>query len=60
MLKRSDPGAGPRHLGAKVLAILSAAIASALIALSGHLFYGYADRLAAAVGPRGMNVILCL
>jgi multiple antibiotic resistance protein len=50
----------PRHLGANVLAILSATIASALIALSVYLCYGYADRLAAAVGPSGMNVILRL
>ena len=47
----------PRHLGANVLAILSAAIASAL---SVHLCYGYADRLAAAVVPSGINVILRL
>jgi multiple antibiotic resistance protein len=50
----------PRHLGANLLAILSASIASALIALSVYLCYGYADRLAAAVGPSGMNVILRL
>jgi multiple antibiotic resistance protein len=50
----------PRHLGANVLAILSAAIASAVIALSVYLCYGYADRLAAVLGPNGMNVILRL
>jgi multiple antibiotic resistance protein len=50
----------PRHLGANVLALLSAAIGSALIALSIYLCYAYADRLAAAVGPSGMNVILRL
>ena len=50
----------PRHLGANVLAVLSASIASALIALIVYLCYGYADRLAAAVGPSGMNVILRL
>jgi multiple antibiotic resistance protein len=43
-----------------LLAILSASIASALIALSVYLCYGYAERLAAAVGPSGMNVILRL
>lgn len=50
----------PRHLGANVLALLSAAIGSALIAVTIYLCYGYADRLAAAVGPSGMNVILRL
>lgn len=50
----------PRHLDANLLAILSASIASALIALSVYLCYGYAERLAAAVGPSGMNVILRL
>jgi multiple antibiotic resistance protein len=39
---------------------LSAAIASALIALSVYLCYGCADRLAAAVVPSGKNVILRL
>jgi multiple antibiotic resistance protein len=48
----------PRHLGASVL--LSAAIGSALIAATIYICYGYADRLAAAVGPSGMNVILRL
>lgn len=50
----------PRHLGANLLTILSAAIGSLLIAISVYLCYGYADRLAAAVGPGGMNVILRL
>jgi multiple antibiotic resistance protein len=50
----------PRHLGANVLALISAAIGAALIAASVYVFYGYADRLAAAVGPSGMNVILRL
>jgi multiple antibiotic resistance protein len=50
----------PRHLGANLLAILSAAIGSALLAASVYLCYAYADRLAAAVGPGGMNVILRL
>jgi len=50
----------PRHLGTNLLSILSASIASALIALSVYLCYGYAERLAAAVGPSGMNVILRL
>lgn len=48
------------HLGANLFAILSAAIGSALLAASVYLCYGYAGRLAAAVGPGGMNVILRL
>ena len=39
----------PRHLGANVLALISAAIGAALIALTIYLCYGYADRLAAAI-----------
>ncbi len=50
----------PRHLGANVLAIAAAAIGAALIAVTIYLCYGYADRLAAVVGPNGMNVILRL
>jgi multiple antibiotic resistance protein len=50
----------PRHLGANVIALITAGIASALIAATIYLCYGYADRLAAAAGPSGMNVILRL
>src|SRR5438094_2431918 len=50
----------PRPLGPNLLALLSAAIGSALIAVTIYLCYGYADRLAAVVGPSGMNVILRL
>jgi multiple antibiotic resistance protein len=50
----------PRHLGANVLALISAAIGAALIAATIYLCYGYADRLAAAIGQSGMNVILRL
>ena len=50
----------PRHIGANALALLSAAIGAALIGVTIYLCYGYADRLAAAVGPSGMNVILRL
>jgi len=50
----------PRHLGANVLALISAALGAALIALTIYLCYGYADRLAAAIGQSGMNVILRL
>jgi len=50
----------PRHLGTNILAIVAAAIGAALIALTIYVCYAYADRLAAAVGPSGMNVILRL
>ncbi len=50
----------PRHLGTNVIALISAAIGAALIALTIYVCYGYASRLAAAVGPSGMNVILRL
>ena len=50
----------PRHLGANAIAIFSAAVGAALIAATIYICYGYADRLAAAVGPSGMNVILRL
>ncbi len=50
----------PRHFGPNLLAILSAIIGSAIIALSIYLCYGFADRIAAAVGPGGMKVILRL
>jgi len=50
----------PRQLGTNLIAILTAAIGSLLIAATIYVCYGYADRLAAAVGPSGMNVILRL
>jgi len=50
----------PRHLGANVVALISAAIGAALIAVTIYICYGYSARLAAAVGPSGMNVILRL
>jgi multiple antibiotic resistance protein len=50
----------PRNLGANVLALISAAIGAALIALTIYLCYGYADRLAAVIGQSGMNLILRL
>ena len=49
-----------RHLGANVLAVGAAAIASVLISLCVYLCYAYADQLAVAIGPSGMNVILRL
>ena len=50
----------PRHLGANLLALLAAAIGSALVAVTIYLCYGFADRLAGIMGPSGMNVILRL
>jgi multiple antibiotic resistance protein len=50
----------PRHLGVNFIAVLAAAIGALLIALSVYMCYGYADKLAAVVGPSGMNVILRL
>jgi len=50
----------PHRLGHNVIALISAAVGSALIAVTIYLCYGYASKLAAAVGPSGMNVILRL
>ena len=50
----------PHHLRASLLAILTAAIGSALVAVTIYLSYGFADRLGAIIGPRGMNVVLKL
>src|SRR5713101_3324340 len=50
----------PHHLGPNLLAILSAVIGSALVALSIYLCYGFADRLAAVIGESGMGIILRL
>jgi multiple antibiotic resistance protein len=50
----------PRHLGGNLLGLLSAGIGAAFIAMTIYVCYAYADRLAAAVGPSGMNVILRL
>ncbi len=50
----------PRHLGANLIAILAAAIGSAVIAFTIYLCYGFSDKIAALVGPTGMNVILRL
>lgn len=48
------------HVGANILAILSAVIASFLVAVSIYLCYGFADRLAAIIGEGGMSIILRL
>ncbi len=50
----------PRHLGANLLALLAAAIGSAIVAATIYLCYGFADRVADVMGPAGMNVILRL
>ncbi len=50
----------PRHLGQNLLPILAAVIASALVALSIYLCYGFAHRLAAIIGENGMSIILRL
>jgi len=50
----------PRRLGANLIGLLAAAVGALLIALSVYICYAYADRLAAALGRRGMDVILRL
>jgi multiple antibiotic resistance protein len=50
----------PHRLGATFLEILAAVLGSALIALSIYLCYGFADRLAAAIGENGMSIIMRL
>ena len=50
----------PHHLGPNLRAILAALIASALVAVSIYLCYGFADRLAAVIGESGMSIILRL
>ena len=48
------------HEGVNILAIVAAVIASALIAISIYLCYGFADRLAQVLGATAMSVILRL
>lgn len=50
----------PHNLGASVLSILAAAIGSVFVAATIYLCYAYADRLAGALGPTGINVIVKL
>ncbi len=50
----------PRQFGSNLLAILAAVIASALVAVSIYLCYGFAGRLAAIIGESGMSIILRL
>jgi multiple antibiotic resistance protein len=50
----------PKSLGANLLPIFAALIASALVAVSIYFCYGFADRLAAVIGESGMTIILRL
>jgi multiple antibiotic resistance protein len=56
-------GANEPHrigLGFNLIGILAAVIASALIAVTIVIFYGFADRLATLLGTTGMSVIMRL
>jgi len=50
----------PHHLRANLLAILVAAIGSAIVAATIYLCYAFADRLGAIIGPTGINVMIKL
>ena len=50
----------PRHHGIDFFGILSVLIGSLIIAASIYLCFGFSDRLASALGPTGMNVIMRL
>jgi len=50
----------PHHLRANLVALLAAAIGSAVIAGTIYLCYGFADRLGAIIGPTGVNVVIKL
>jgi multiple antibiotic resistance protein len=50
----------PRHFGANALAIAAAIVGSALLAGSIYLCYGFADRLAQALGENGMTIVVRL
>jgi len=50
----------PRRLGANLLALLWAAIGSAVVAVSVYIFYAFADRFSALIGPTGLKVIIKL
>lgn len=50
----------PHHAGMNVLAILSALIGSVLIAASVWLCYGFAERIARALGEAAMGVVMRL
>jgi multiple antibiotic resistance protein len=48
------------HLKANVVAIVAAALGSAFIAATIYVCYAFADRLAAMIGPNGINVMIKL
>jgi multiple antibiotic resistance protein len=50
----------PHHLRANLVALLAAAIGSALVAATIYVCYAFADRLGAMIGPTGVNVVLKL
>ena len=50
----------PRHLVANLLALVWAAIGTALVAGTIYLCYGFSDRLSALIGPTGLKVIIKL
>jgi len=50
----------PHHVATDLQALPAAVIGSALVAVTVFLCYGFADRMAAIIGPSGMNVILKL
>jgi multiple antibiotic resistance protein len=50
----------PHQLEAGLVSVLAAAIGSAFVAATVYFCYAYADRLGAAIGPTGMNVIIKL
>lgn len=50
----------PRHHGVNIVGILVILFGSAIIAASIYLCYGFADRLARALGETGMTVIMRL
>jgi len=50
----------PRRLKANLLALLVATIGSAIVAVTIYLSYAFADRLGAAIGPTGINVMIKL
>ena len=50
----------PYRLRENLFAVVAAAIASFLIAVSVYLSYGFSDRLELMIGPNGMNVIVRL
>jgi multiple antibiotic resistance protein len=50
----------PRSLVANLLSLLAAAIGTVTVAVTIYLFYGFADRLSALIGPTGLKVMIKL